>query len=187
MASVALRTLGRGERRPVLEVFDGLSERSRLLRFHTPKPRLRDAELDQLVDVGCCGREADAAVEVTSGRAIGIGRFVRDADDASTAEVAFEVVDEWQGRGIGRRLIRELSALARRQGVVRFRADVAVGNEPAFALLRRGHDLRRAGRVVSATGEDGVFDVLVELSEPLRWQVPAEQRDGSVLWVLSAA
>ena len=181
MASVALRTLGRGERRPVLEVFDGLSERSRLLRFHTPKPRLRDAELDQLVDVGCCGREAVAAVEVTSGRAIGIGRFVRDADDASTAEVAFEVVDEWQGRGIGLRLIRELSALARRQGVVRFRADVAVGNEPALALLRR------AGRVVSATGEDGVFDVLVELSEPLRWQVPAEQRDGSVLWVLSAA
>jgi hypothetical protein len=47
--------------------------------------------------------------------------------------------------------------------------------------------LRGAGDVVSATSEDGVFDVLVELYEPLRWQVPAEQPDGSVLWVLPAA
>jgi RimJ/RimL family protein N-acetyltransferase len=181
MAGVSLRRLGRGERRPVLEVFDGMSPRSRLRRFHSPKPRLRDEELDQLVDVGCCGREAVAAVEVATGRAIGIARFVRDVADRSTAEVAFEVVDEWQGRGVGRRLMRELSALARRQGVARVRADVAAGNEPAFALLRG------AGDVVSTTSEDGVFDVLVELHERPRWQVPAEQPDGSVLWVLPAA
>jgi GNAT superfamily N-acetyltransferase len=163
MAGVSLRRLGRGERRPVLEVFDGMSPRSRLRRFH------------------CCGREAVAAVEVATGRAIGIARFVRDVADRSTAEVAFEVVDEWQGRGVGRRLMRELSALARRQGVARVRADVAAGNEPAFALLRG------AGDVVSTTSEDGVFDVLVELHERPRWQVPAEQPDGSVLWVLPAA
>ena len=181
MAAVALKRLGPGERRPVLEVFDGMSERSRLRRFHAPKPRLRDEELEQLVDVGCCGREAVAAVEVATGRAIGIARFVRDAFDQSTAEVAFEVVDEWQGRGVGRRLMRELSALARRQGVMRLRAAVVAGNEAAFALLRG------AGDLVSATSEDGVFDVVIELHEPLRWQVPAEQPDGSVLWVLPAA
>jgi GNAT superfamily N-acetyltransferase len=181
MAGVALRRLGRGERRPVLEVFDGMSERSRLRRFHTPKPRLRDEEIERLVDVGCCGREAVAAVEVTTGRAVGIARFVRDEHDPSTAEVAFEVVDDWQGRGIGRRLMRELSALARGQGVVRIRADVAAGNEPAFALLRG------AGEIVSVTGQDGVFDVLVELRGPVRWRIPAGQPDGSVLWVLPAA
>ena len=98
MDGIALRQLN-GERKPVLEVFEGLSERSRSLRFLGSKPRLLERDVDWLVDVGCCGREAVAAVDET-GRTVGIARFVRDADGPE-AEIAFEVVDEWQGRGLG--------------------------------------------------------------------------------------
>ena len=56
MDTVVLRPLHRGERRPVLEVFAGLSERSRRLRFLGAKPRLLESEVSYLVDVGCCGR-----------------------------------------------------------------------------------------------------------------------------------
>ena len=181
MANVALRRLRRGERRPVLEVFDGMSDGSRLSRFHAPKPRLREDDLEQLVDVGCCGREAVAAVDAKSGRSIGIARFVRDSLDPSSAEVAFDVIDEWQGRGVGRRLARELRALAFRQGVERFRADVVVGNEPALALLRG------LGPVVSARSEDGVFELVVELRRALPWTFPTGRPDGSVRWVAPAA
>ena len=50
--------------------------------------------------------------------------------------IAFAVVDEWQGRGLGKRLVAELRALAREQGILRFRALVAHGNTAAFALVR---------------------------------------------------
>src|SRR5262245_23931222 len=100
--SLPIRRLAGGERRPVVQVFEGLSERSRALRFLGPKPRLREAELAHLVDVGCCGREAIVATDPATGRAVGIARYVKISSD--TAEVAFEVVDDWQGRGVGRRL-----------------------------------------------------------------------------------
>jgi len=68
---------------------------------------LLESDLDWLVDVGCCGREAVAAVDQATGRTVGIARFVRDAG-APEAEIEFEVVDDWQGRGIGRSLVTEL-------------------------------------------------------------------------------
>jgi len=137
-----------------------MSERSRRLRYHGPKPRLREAEIEQFVDVGCCGREAVAAIDVVSGAVVGTARFVRDLDDSASAEVAFEVVDSCQGRGIGRRLVAELTSLARREGIERFRAVVAPGNAPAIALVRS------AGRLASSSFADGVLELVVEL-EPL--------------------
>lgn len=140
----------------MLDVFRGLSERSRRLRFHGPKPRLREPELEQLVDVGCCGREAVAAVEIATARTIGIARFVRDAS-GSEAEVAFEVVDEWQGRGVARALLAELVQLALGEGIERFRATVIAGNDAALAVVRG------AGKVVSSSFEAGAYEIVVAL------------------------
>jgi GNAT superfamily N-acetyltransferase len=143
----------------VLEVFHGLGERSRRLRFLGPKPRLARRELDHLVDVGCCGREAVAAVDVSTGRAVGMGSFVRDHEDPTRAEVAFAVVDGWQGRGVGSRLAAELARLAREAGITHLRATVAHGNEPALALLRG------LGDVVDSRFDGGEMEIVVRLRE----------------------
>ena len=157
MDAVVLRPLHRGERKPVLDVFAGLSERSRRLRFLGAKPRLAERDLDWLVDVGCCGREAVVAVDQATGRTIGLARFVRDADGPE-AEIAYEVVDDWQGRGVGRRLLDELRTLALEQGILRFRALIAHGNRPAFALVHGvGEELGRAY-------EDGAVELVVRLA-----------------------
>ena len=160
--ALELGPLEPGDRAAVLEVFDGLSESSRRLRFHGSKPRLPDREVDVLVDVGCCGREAVTAVERPSGRVVGIARFVRESESSRSAEVAFAVVDRCQGLGIGKALIDELKELALRQGIERFTAVVAAGNDPAFALLRR------AGRLVETSFADGAHEVVVELSAQQR-------------------
>jgi RimJ/RimL family protein N-acetyltransferase len=139
-----------------------MSERSRRLRFHGPKPRLREVEVERLVDVGCCGREAVAATDLVTGAVVGTARFVRDDDDPRSAEVAFEVVDNCQGRGVGRRLVDELSALAAREGIQRFHATVVHGNEPALALLRR------AGRLVHSSYADGAHELVIELDPASR-------------------
>ncbi|MGE5691625.1 MAG: N-acetyltransferase family protein, partial [Pseudomonadota bacterium] len=81
-----------------------------------------------------------AAVDERTGRAVGLARFVRDAG-APEAEVAFEVVDAWQGQGVGRRLVEELAQLAREQGILRLRAVVDRSNAPALALVRGLGDL----------------------------------------------
>jgi GNAT superfamily N-acetyltransferase len=140
MDAIALRPLRLGERETVLEVFHGLSDRSRRLRFLGPKPRLAARDLDLLVDVGRSGHEAVAAVDLADGRAVGLARFVRDGE-APEAEIAFEVVDAWQGKGVGRRLVAELVRLAREQGILRFRAVVDRSNVPALSLVRGLGDL----------------------------------------------
>ena len=156
MDAITLRPLRHGERRPVLDVFEGLSERSRRLRFLGSKPRLLERDLAQLADVGCCGREAVAAIERETGRTVGIARFVRDAG-APEAEIAFEVVDDWQGRGLGRRLLAALREQALAEGVLRFRALIAHGNLPAFALVRG------VGEELSTRYEDGNVELVVRL------------------------
>ena len=157
---VSVGRLHGGDRAAVLEVFEGMSERSRRLRYHGPKPVLRESDVERLVDVGCCGREAVAALDLVTGKIVGTARFVRDAADPRSAEVAFEVVDDCQQRGVGRKLLAELTSLARREGVERFRAAVVPGNEAALALLRG------AGRVVSSSFSDGGLELVVEL-EPV--------------------
>lgn len=154
---VSVGRLRPGDRAAVVEVFEGLSDRSRRLRFHGPKPRLRETEVEALADVGSGGREAVGAVDLVTGEVVGIARFVRDEDDPGAAEVAFEVVDPCQGAGVGRKLLRELAALARRNGIERFTAYVVPGNESALALLRR------AGRIARARYADGAHVLTVEL------------------------
>jgi GNAT superfamily N-acetyltransferase len=157
MDAIVLRPLRHGERKPVLDVFAGLSERSRRLRFLGMKPRLPERDLAYLVDVGCCGREAVAAVDQETGLTVGIARFVRDAA-APEAEIAFEVVDAWQGQGVGRRLLTELKALALEQGILRFRALIAHGNMPAFGLVHG------VGVLLSRRYEDGSVELVVRIA-----------------------
>jgi GNAT superfamily N-acetyltransferase len=157
MSSIVIRPLRNGERKPVLDVFAGLSERSRRLRFLGMKPRLPEHDLAHLVNVGCCGREAVAAIDQETGFTVGIARFVRD-DDAPEAEIAFEVVDTWHGRGLGRSLLAELRTLALEQGILRFRALIAHGNQPAFALV---HEL---GELLSRRYEQGTVELVVRIT-----------------------
>jgi RimJ/RimL family protein N-acetyltransferase len=154
---VSVGRLRPGDRAAVVEVFEGLSDRSRRLRFHGPKPRLRDAEVETLADVGSGGREAVGAIDLVTGEVVGIARFVRDESDPRNAEVAFEVVDPCQGSGVGGKLLRELSMLAKRDGIERFTALVLPGNEGALALLRR------IGRVAGSSFADGAHELVVDL------------------------
>ena len=155
--SIGIRRLVDGERSPVLQVFAGLSERSRRLRFLGPKPVLQEREVAQLVDVGCCGRQAVVATDLATGESIGIARYVRLGADRATAEVAFEVVDAWQGRGIGGRLMEALRTVAREEGIHRLHATVAPDNRAALALMRR------LGRVEWTSFVDGAYEVVVAL------------------------
>ena len=116
-------------------VFAGLSEQSRYLRFHTPMPRLPGSMRRSLLDVDGHDRAALVA-EVPGPRGtspVGMARL--DRTGPCQAELAIAVVDAWQGLGIGRRLMTELSELADRQGYSLLQAYVLRENQRALRLL----------------------------------------------------
>ena len=132
---LAIRPLRPGETEIVGSVFDRLGPLSRVLRFGGAKATLSESELDALADVGE-RRHAVVAFLAGDWAPAGIARFVVDADDRSIAEIAIAVVDEHQGRGIGKALMRALVADARAMGVERLRATIAGENRRSLALLR---------------------------------------------------
>jgi ribosomal protein S18 acetylase RimI-like enzyme len=55
----------------------------------------------------------------------------------SSAEIAFAVADEYQRRGVGSTLARELAADARAAGITQLTATICGDNPPMVALLGR--------------------------------------------------
>jgi GNAT superfamily N-acetyltransferase len=131
--TLRVRALRHGEARTVMRLFERLSERSRRDRFHGPKPCLKRSELRQLASID---RDRHALVAYAEGdpEPVAIARLVRDGD---RAEVAFEVADDYQRRGIGSALVAELVADARAAGITEINALVARDNSAALAIVRR--------------------------------------------------
>ena len=130
---LVVRPLVHGDVDTVTAVFERLGERSRRARFNGPKPRLNPVELEHLATVDATRHVLVGYVEGDD-RPAAIARLVRDG---SSAEVAFEVVDEHQRRGIGSALTSELLADARAAGITEVTALVASDNSAAVTLLRR--------------------------------------------------
>ena len=96
----------------MLDVFEGMSAQSRCFRFLAPMWRLPDFAIRHLADVD--HQRHVALVAELDGRPVAIGRYFRDVDDPTVAEVSLAVADEHQGRGIGTRLLAGLGAVGRR-------------------------------------------------------------------------
>ena len=128
-----VRPLRRGDTTTVSAMFERLGEPSRRTRFNGPKPRLSSADLEQLASADPNHHVLVAYVQGDA-RPAAIARLVRDG---ASAEIAFEVADELQQRGIGSALTAELVADARAAGVTEITALVASDNPAALALLRR--------------------------------------------------
>lgn len=135
-----LRPVSPASRPLIAAAMARLSPESSRRRFLTPRFRLSDRELTQLTAVdgvrhvafGVCGIVASGAAE-----GIAVGRFVRDIDDPREAELALTVIDEFQGLGLGKRMLARLAAAARAGGVERLRALIVPDNAPVLGLLRK--------------------------------------------------
>ena len=134
-SKVAIRQVRSTDAALLADGFARLSERSRQLRFLGVKNHLTVAELRYLTDVDHHDHEALGALS-RDGRGVGVARFIRDTKDPESAEVAITIVDEWQGRGLGTKLLELLSDRARDEGVARFTAAVAADNIASSKMVR---------------------------------------------------
>jgi RimJ/RimL family protein N-acetyltransferase len=141
------------------DLFSRLSPRSRHLRFLGVKNELSAADVRQLTDVDHHNHEAMWALSPEDGRAIGIVRYVRFAEDSDQAEVALTVVDAWQRRGVGTELLAQLVSYARREGIRSFSAVVSEDNAAILGMLQDLH-----ARVLRAEREPGAWRFEIGLS-----------------------
>ncbi|MGF9662927.1 GNAT family N-acetyltransferase [Arthrobacter crystallopoietes] len=148
-ADVVLRDGGTAHLRPIvpedgpaLQAFHmGQSESSIYLRFFTFKAKLSARELERFTNVDYHSRVA--FVITIAGDIIGIGRYDR-LDDPDEAEVAFNIADSHQGRGLGSILLEHLAAAARENGIRRFSAEVLPENRKMVTVFNdAGYEVRR--------------------------------------------
>jgi GNAT superfamily N-acetyltransferase len=158
-SNVVIRPIARTDRQRLAEAFSELSEDTRRRRFGGLASQLGARELDRLTDVDHHEHEALAAVAPGDGRIVGVARYIALPDDPGAAEVAIAVDDEWQGRGLGRRLMRRLAERASDEGITRLLAYVGADNRPVLGWIAR------AGGVVTAHDGDAIA-YMIPLDRP---------------------
>lgn len=175
-ADVVLRDGGTAHLRPIrpadaaaLQAFHmGQSENSIYLRFFSYKAKLTDAELRRFTEVDYSSRVA--LVITIADEIIGVGRYDRLTDPAE-AEVAFNISDRHQGRGIGSILLEHLAAAARECGIRRFTAEVLPENRKMLAVFAE------AGYALDRRFDDGVVSVEFEIDPTEKSRAVMEARE----------
>jgi RimJ/RimL family protein N-acetyltransferase len=128
---LTVRELGVHDGAVLDTVFAGLSPASRFRRFHGAMPRMPATTRARLAAVD--GRGHIALGAFVDGEPVGIARLILVGP--GRADLAVEVVDDWQGYGIGARLVREVVALGRSRGVAEVVAEVLAENTAMRRLL----------------------------------------------------
>jgi acyl-CoA synthetase (NDP forming)/ribosomal protein S18 acetylase RimI-like enzyme len=119
-----------------------LSARTRYYRYFGPYPRMPKRDVERFSRVDHVNRVA--LVALLGDDIVAVGRFDRLGEQDS-AEAAFVVQDEHQGRGLGSILLEHLAAAARERGLRRFVAEVLAENSAMVRVFRdAGYQIKRA-------------------------------------------
>jgi len=113
-----------------------LSPESKYFRFMDTLRELTPAMLARFTQIDYSREMAFIAVLREGGgeREIGVCRYVTNPD-AETCEFALVVADEWQRRGLGRRLMGALIDVARARGLKQMFGHVLAQNTPMLTLV----------------------------------------------------
>jgi len=115
-----------------------LSMRSRRFRFFVPLNELSPAQLDRFVNVDPARGSAWVALsQRQEGVAIVAEARYALAREVDNAEFAIAVADDFQGRGLGRHLVKRLLATAWRHGVRRLFGEIKSDNRAMLAFARK--------------------------------------------------
>ena len=132
---VEVRPLERRDREGLADAISRLSPQTRYLRFANAKPRMSPRELDFLVDVGRREHRALLAVDPATNWGVAVVRYVQLQAEPAVAEIAATVSDDWQGAGLGTKMVVALIDQARDDGFSALRASVLATNKRSIAML----------------------------------------------------
>jgi len=117
-----------------------LSKRSRYYRFLTFQKKLNDKQLKYLTEIDYIKHFAPGARLASQyGKGIGIGRFVRIAEEPDTAEVGLITIDAYQQKGLSTLFLQLLAQYARQNKLRIFRGYVLEDNHKLLNFVRHFH------------------------------------------------
>jgi RimJ/RimL family protein N-acetyltransferase len=156
--SVEIRALRSDDRDDMLAAIGRTSAESLRRRFFVPKRGFSDAERAFFIDIDFRNHVALVAQIIEDGQPViaGGGRYVMT--QPGRAELAFVVVDDYQGCGIGAALLRHLITIARRAGLRELTAEVLPENAAMLKLFNR------AGFRAQAGGDSQVRHLALQLA-----------------------
>lgn len=153
-----IRALKPDDQVELMAAVDRSSAQSLYRRFFGVKRHFTDKEVEFFLHPDFASHVALVAIVEENGRPtiVGGGRYV--VVQPGQAELAFAVVDEYQGQSIGSVLLRHLIAIARQAGLAAFVADVLPSNMPMLNVFRK------SGLAVSTRREAGAVHVFLRLT-----------------------
>ena len=134
-----------------------LSQETVYYRFMSRQKRFVHRQIHDFVYID---HRRDVAVvgtvpEATGEEIVAVGRYFLN-DRTNKAEVAFVIRDDWQNMGIGKFLFRHLIAIARRNGIAGFTAEVLRDNR------RMQNIFNHSGYKVNSMIEEGVYSFEID-------------------------
>jgi RimJ/RimL family protein N-acetyltransferase len=161
--AVTIRAIRPDDKNRLAEAFKNLERESVYTRFFRFKKNLTEDELKTATEVDF---ENTVALVVTipadggNETIIGAGRYVmyHPPNTQRSAEIAFTVEEDFQGRGIASRILRHLIQIAREKGVSRFEAEVLAENRSMLAVFAR------SGLPVKQSYEGDTLHITLSLS-----------------------
>jgi len=153
--ALEIRALKPSDEADMLAAIERSSAQSLYRRFMGAKRGFSDRERAFFLNVDFVNHVALVAVVKEGDRAsiVAGGRYI--VEKSGIAEVAFAVVDDYQGQGIGAVLLRHLATLARQAGLKEFTAEVLPDNTPMLKVFERS-----GLKFNSRRSADGVHAVL---------------------------
>src|SRR5499426_4204225 len=151
---VEIRALRPEDRADLIAAVARSSAQSLYRRFCAVKRSFTKSEIDYFLSVDFVDHVALVAVVDESGRRViaGGGRYI--LVEPGKAEVAFAVVDQYQGQGLGAALMHHLAAIARRAGLRELIAEVLPDNVPMLKVFENSGfplSIKREPQVVHVT------------------------------------
>jgi RimJ/RimL family protein N-acetyltransferase len=154
---VEIRALHLDDRADLITAVGRTSGKSFYRRFFGVKHEFTEQQIASFLNIDFINHVALVAVVEEGARPtiVGGGRYV--VVKPGTAEVAFAIVDEYQGQGIGAALLRHLAAIARSAGLRELIAEVLSDNAPMLKVFER------SGLGLSTKRDAGVVHVAMRL------------------------
>ena len=152
-----VRAFRPGDQADLLSAVSRTSPQSLYRRFFTVKRSFSEREREFFLNVDFVDHVALMAWAEESGQKVivGGGRYV--VVQPGKAEVAFVVIDQYQGQGVGAALMRHLAAIARAAGLQELIAEVLSENVPMLKVFEK------SGLPMTTTCELDVAQVTLRL------------------------
>jgi RimJ/RimL family protein N-acetyltransferase len=154
---VEIRALRHEDRNGLEEAVSRASAESLRRRFFSLRRHFSEQEMEFFSNIDFVSHVALVVVAEEGGRPVivGGGRYI--VLEPGRAEVAFALIDEYQGHGIGTALMRHLAAIARDAGLKELIAEVLPENTAMLNVFKK------SGLQPTTKREAGIVHVTLQL------------------------